>query len=417
MKSFLAILAAALSIVSVSAFGEAMYTVTDLGTLGGSTSTAFSINETHQVAGAAEATSGDERAFVWTIEGGMRDLGTLGGAESRALSINDSSQVVGDASDLDGYIQAFIWDANTGMQDITSGATGSSYAWGINNSGMVVGRDGDLQAFLWENDVLTPLPVPPGVPDSDAMGINDGGQIVGTAGDAVVLWEDGNITPIGYYWWPNGINSGGQVIGEVVVDSYVSDGKYYPGGTKAALWTDGHLEVIHTLGGADSYPYGINDAGHVVGLSATVWSTWGAFLWTSYSGMVDLNDLIDPFSGWLLDSAYDISNDGRIVGQGVNPQGFLRGFLLTPVRTLGDVDLSGLVDDNDLSLLLANWSIGDEWGEGDLNDDGTVDDDDLSLLLANWGAGSSPAPEAVPEPATLSLLILGGYGLILRRRK
>lgn len=35
MKSFLAILAAALSIVSVSAFGEAMYTLTDLGTLGG----------------------------------------------------------------------------------------------------------------------------------------------------------------------------------------------------------------------------------------------------------------------------------------------------------------------------------------------------------------------------------------------
>ncbi len=35
MKSFLAILAAVLSIVCVSAFGEAMYTVTDLGTLVG----------------------------------------------------------------------------------------------------------------------------------------------------------------------------------------------------------------------------------------------------------------------------------------------------------------------------------------------------------------------------------------------
>jgi hypothetical protein len=84
---------------------------------------------------------------------------------------------------------------------------------------------------------------------------------------------------------------------------------------------------------------------------------------------------------------------------------------------MGDVNCSGCVDDDDLSLLLANWNIGDEWGEGDLNENGTVNDDDLSLLLANWGAGCSPAPDAVPEPLTLSLLVLGGCGLIVRRRR
>jgi hypothetical protein len=83
---------------------------------------------------------------------------------------------------------------------------------------------------------------------------------------------------------------------------------------------------------------------------------------------------------------------------------------------MGDVNLSTCVDDDDLSLLLANWSIGTTWGTGDLNGDLTVDDDDLSLLLANWGAGCSPAPEAVPEPATMLLLALGGLGALLRRR-
>ena len=80
-----------------------------------------------------------------------------------------------------------------------------------------------------------------------------------------------------------------------------------------------------------------------------------------------------------------------------------------PEPMIGDVDLSGCVDDDDLNLLLANWNIGDEWGEGDLNDDLTVDDDDLSLLLANWGAGCSPAPdgEAIPEPASALILLLG----------
>ena len=86
------------------------------------------------------------------------------------------------------------------------------------------------------------------------------------------------------------------------------------------------------------------------------------------------------------------------------------------VQIMGDVNLSGLVDDDDLSLLLANWNAGTTWGTGDLNASGNVDDDDLSLLLANWGAGSSPAPEAIPEPATLSLLTIGA-GVLLRRRR
>ncbi len=89
---------------------------------------------------------------------------------------------------------------------------------------------------------------------------------------------------------------------------------------------------------------------------------------------------------------------------------------LIPEPVIGDANLSGFVDDDDLSLLLANWNVGDEWGEGDFNESGTVDDDDLSLLLANWGAGSSPAPAAVPEPVSLLLLALGGAAMLRQRR-
>lgn len=64
---------------------------------------------------------------------------------------------------------------------------------------------------------------------------------------------------------------------------------------------------------------------------------------------------------------------------------------------MGDANMSGYVDDDDLSYLLANWHTVTDWEHGNLSDGytgpnqpGYVDDDDLSLLLANWHAGTPP---------------------------
>ncbi len=84
----------------------------------------------------------------------------------------------------------------------------------------------------------------------------------------------------------------------------------------------------------------------------------------------------------------------------------------------GDVDGSGYVDDDDLSVLLANWGMAADWSGGDLNGDAAVNDDDLSLLLSHWNEGIPPTTSgvAVPEPATVFLFIFGALADMTRRR-
>jgi len=185
----------------VAALSQSVYTVTDLGTLGGTGSTATGTNNSAQVVGQAR-TPGDvaSHAFLWQ-NGTMTDLLTLGGTGSIANGINNSAQVVGNAHTTgDVAIHAFVWQ-NGLMTDLgTLGGTVSSGVE-INNSAQVVGfayRTGDVafHAFLWQNGTMTDL-LTLGGTGSIANGINNSAQVVGialTPGDVAnhaFLWQNG----------------------------------------------------------------------------------------------------------------------------------------------------------------------------------------------------------------------------------
>ncbi|MEN6451835.1 MAG: autotransporter-associated beta strand repeat-containing protein [Thermoguttaceae bacterium] len=99
------------------------------------------------------------------------------------------------------------------------------------------------------------------------------------------------------------------------------------------------------------------------------------------------------------------------------------------VALLGDTDLGGTVNNDDLARLLSALGRADcFWQQGDFNYDAKVNNDDLAMLLSNLGkrfagfggAKAQAVGGAVPEPSTLVLLTAGLAGLLAyawRKRK
>lgn len=113
-------------------------TVSELGTLGGTSSEAFALNEAGEVAGRAANLFEETRAFLFSA-GTMQDLGTLGGISSEAYALNSKGTVVGMSELTQGDRHAFVFQ-NGMMQDLGTLGGQNSTALGINDDGLIVGN-------------------------------------------------------------------------------------------------------------------------------------------------------------------------------------------------------------------------------------------------------------------------------------
>lgn len=265
--------------------------ITDLGTLGGMTTSAFGINDAGKIVGRSEDGLGNTRAFLY-VGGVMTDLGTLGGANSEARAINNRDDIVGDASvpaALGGHSSAFLLRPGVVMQDLgrfeVPNPEGGSTAMGINDNRKIVGGsvvgpyvpvESPYHAFLYSCEEMKDL---------------------GTLG--------------GQYSIATAINKWGKIVGEASTPTLMHN--------RAFSYFFGVMKNLGTLpGGGFSSATDINDKGQIVGyaLAALGEGSWQKAFVYHFGFMRDLNALVDPALGWSLEHAGGINNSGQIAATG-----------------------------------------------------------------------------------------------------
>ncbi len=153
-------------------------------------------------------------------------------------------------------------------------------------------------------------------------------------------------------------------------------------------------------------------------------ATIRAYLLSGYNG--------GAWNGPGIDSSFIAANPSYSLGYADsadpgNPAGLPTDTIEIMYTLLGDANLDGTVNAEDFTLFSQNLGQSGGWDAGDFNYDGTVNAEDFTLFSGNLGesdaqAGvlneqSSISLASVPEPASIGLAAITGFGLLARRRR
>ena len=306
--------------VAIGTYSNGFSLVSDFSTVNG-------INDQDQVIGTATLGGG----VVWQ-DGQITTLGEVSGDSSaQVLGLNDEGQIVG-ASNSATANHPVLWQNGALTQLSLLGPSYNARAFGINDQGVIVGStrtSADLdQAFSEQNGTTTLLGNLAGggaynaaMLNSRAMAINDSDQIVGyglATGSVyhAILWQNGIVVDLGTLTGgttsqANAINKAGAIVG------FSTDAN---GVDQAVIWQNGTIQELPDLQSTGvSIAYGVNDAGIVVGRSDIYTTSAG---WTEHAVMwqngvlIDLNNYVPANSGWVLNVAEGINDNGEIAGIG-----------------------------------------------------------------------------------------------------
>ncbi len=368
----------------------AEYQVIDLGTLGGGASAANALNDHAQVVGWALDADGRTNAFFWE-HGVMVSLGFLPvGSHAIAMDINLHGEITGRASVSPTNFHAFQY-SNGIMTSIGTLGGPNSIGRGINSAGDITGSSRQTNnthnhTFVWRDGQLIHVTPYQNVFSCDAYDINADGIVCGItflwatndrwwgyvwnddnengihdSGEMRVLGALGTYLSWGSMSGAHAINDSGQVVGWTGITNTVYPRHAFLVTPSNGVWkipagspnpTNHLMQGLGVLGGPtnNSWAYGINNRTWIVGTADMPGGPNQAFLWRN-GDMLNLNDLIDPDSDWVLTHALDINDSNEIAGHGLY-NGQPRGFVLRASTGLSLVGTNGapVVDSEPPSL-------------------------------------------------------------------
>ena len=349
------------------------YTITDLGTLGGSPnqSRAYGINNCGTTVGDSMPPASSFNHAFYKKGATMTDIPSLG-AEGSGYSLNSFGYTVGYSNASIGQ-RAFLWhdDDDDGVSDpgelnnfLPAGAIGVAYE--INDSNRVVGlvdTSGGSSlsdsAFVWDStNGLQILPGVTGLSPTRAQGINNAGTIAGWAVVSLPPYAPThafilkNNTYINLGTLDNSTLSLSSFAWRISEDNHVVGYSQIPSGNALIpihpfVWFDtnnnntsdaGEMQDLGTLSGTNAYGYDINATGYVVGTSEVTGGATHGYVWHDDNGngvsdpgeMKDLNTQFSDATWTTLVEARSINDGGQIVGWGTKSNGETHAFLLTP---------------------------------------------------------------------------------------
>jgi hypothetical protein len=253
------------------------------------------------------------------------DIGVVqqGDEASQGFGVSPAGIAVGRSLSNNGS-QAFTWTLNGGLVGLPNLA-GRSYCVSnsANDSGIVVGT-GATTAFgsgrlpvIWQNGVVSQLPLPVGQTLGDANSINASNVAVGSVNAGSdqrgVIYSGGTATIItqtttngSFFLTAFGINDSGRIVGQGIDPQNAARnvGIVYDIGQSMAF------EVGALPGHNGALAFGVSNSGYVVGSSMQNQGLGLPFIWSEANGMVGIP--LAPATS--LGQAEGVNSSGWVVG-------------------------------------------------------------------------------------------------------
>lgn len=338
------------------------------------------------------------RTFLYS-GGTLTELSGVLGLGATVSGINNHGQITGTVGD-----NVYRYDRGALTVYHLDGVRDTSYE--INSRGQILVSSIEPERqntfVIDRNGRVTTIGPAEGDTGASAVGLNDRGEVAGTLrtygvmGSQAYVHRRGEMTllmPHVQSTSAAGISQAGHV-----AFNYGAPGGHY----RAAIWHDGVVTDLGTLGGGNSLVYDVNSAGEAIGSSAT--ATGDATFLYSYGSMINLTALV---------------GGTRVFPRDINDQGVVVG-TYQPLGT-SDLHLFAYVDGQVIDVtrwLMASFSdiasVGN-WYNGNLqlNDVGQL------AATARMRDGSTRVfiVSSVPEPALGLMLLLGLVPLAALRRR